>query len=187
MCVLAEISPSWAGVLVLAGLIAIVFTLGRLIKKHSTRDAEAGPGLPRPRGYADAEARLKETAERLTAEIEGVARESRAEVETRVRVLAELLARADAAIGKLPNEEPVPPPPRFEEVYRLADEGLDAAAIAGRTSFERGEVELILGIRTRTTASGRVVRVERPRPADSGPDESASDSGPARGAGEDRA
>ncbi|MHC5054180.1 MAG: hypothetical protein ACYTKD_05630 [Planctomycetota bacterium] len=175
MYLLAEINSSLAGVLVLAGLIALVFTLGRLIRKHknlATRDAGAGPQLPSARAQADAEARLRETAERLMAEIETMARESRAEVETRVRVLAELLARADAAIEKLPGEEPVPPPPRFEEVYRLADEGLDAAAIAGRTSFERGEVELILGVRTRTTASGRVERVERPRP---------------RGAGEDRA
>ena len=43
--------------------------------------------------------------------------------------------------------EPVPQPPRFEEVYRLADEGADAAAIAERTDFERGEVELILSLR----------------------------------------
>ncbi|MHC4252859.1 MAG: hypothetical protein ACYS9X_27390 [Planctomycetota bacterium] len=170
MYLLAEINSSLAGVLVLAGLIALVFTLGRLIKKHSTRDAEAGPQLPSARAHADAEARLRETAERLMAEIEGVARESRAEVETRVRVLAELLARADAAIERLPGAEPVPPPPRFEEVYRLADDGLDAAAIAGRTSFERGEVELILGVRTRTTASGRVERVERPRPSGAGED-----------------
>jgi hypothetical protein len=166
MCFLAEIGPSWAGVLVLAGLIAIVFTLGRLLQKRSGADAGAGTGLPPARAYADAEARLKETDERLMADIETIGRESRAEVETRARVLAELLSRADAVVGRLEGAKPVPPPPRFEEVYRLADEGLDAATIAERTSFERGEVELILGIRTRTTASGRVERVERPRPAD---------------------
>lgn len=152
--------------LVLAGLIAIVFTLGRLIKKHSAGDAGAGAGLPVGRGLADAETRLKETAERLMTEIEGLGRESRAEVETRVRVLAGLLTWADAVVERLEGAKPVPPPPRFEEVYRLTDEGLDSAAIAERTSFERGEVELILGIRTRTTASGRLERVERPRPAD---------------------
>ncbi len=168
---LANISSSWAGVLVLAGLIAIVFTLGRLIKKHSARNAEAWPDLPPARGLADAEARFKETAERMMADIEKMGREARGEVETRVRVLAELLARADAVIDRIEGAEPVPPPPRFEEVYRLVDDGLDAAAIAERTSFERGEIELILGIRTRTTASGRLERVERPR---------------AKGAGEDR-
>ena len=167
---LAEIGTSWAAVLVLAGLIAIVFTLGRLLKRHASGDAGAGPGLPSARGQAEAGARLRETAERLMAEIETLGRESRAEVETRVRVLAELLARADAAIERLEGAEPVPAPPRFEKVYRFADEGLDAAAIAERTSFERGEVELILGIRTRTTASGRLERVERPRPPGAGED-----------------
>ena len=169
MHVIAEIGSSWAGILILAGLIAVVFTLGRLLKRHSGSDAGAGTGLSPARGLADADTRLKETAERLMADIEALGRESRAEVETRVRVLAELLARADAVIEGMERAEPVPPPPRFEEVYRLADEGLDPAAIAGRTSFERGEVELILGIRTRTTASGRVERVERverPPPAD---------------------
>jgi len=174
MFLLAEISPSLAGVLVLAGLIAIIFTLGRLIKKHAPpRNAGGEPALLPGRVDAVAEARLREAADRLMTEIETLGRESRAEVETRVRVLAELLARADAVIeglGGAGAAKPVPPPPRFEEVYRLTDEGLDPAAIAERTSFERGEVELILGIRTRTTASGRFERVERPRPPGVGED-----------------
>ena len=170
MFFLAEIGPSLAGVLVLAGLIAIIFTLGRLIKKHAPRDAGAGPGLVPGRVDAITEARMREIADRLMTEIESLGRESRGEVETRARVLAELLARADAVIDGLEGAKPVPPPPRFEEVYRLTDEGLDAASIAERTSFERGEVELILGIRTRTTASGRLERVERPSPPGTGED-----------------
>jgi len=168
MHILMEIDPSWGAGLVLAGLIAIIFTLGRLIRKHSTRSADEWPGVPTGRGTAEADARLRDAADRLMAEIESVGKETRAEVETRVRVLAELLARADMVIDQIEGTEPVPPPPRFEEVYRLADEGLDAAAIAEHTSFERGEVELILGIRTRTTASGRLERVERPRPGSTG-------------------
>jgi len=168
MHILMEIDPSLAGVLVLAGLIAIIFTLGRLIRKHSARSADEWPGVPTGRGAAGADARLRDTADRLMAEIESVGKETRAEVETRVRVLAELLARADVVIDQIEGTEPVPPPPRFEEVYRLADDGLDPAGIAERTSFERGEVELILGIRTRTTASGRLERVERPRPGGAG-------------------
>jgi len=37
--------------------------------------------------------------------------------------------------------------PRHQEVYALADEGLTPAAIAQRTGFSEGEVELILGLR----------------------------------------
>jgi hypothetical protein len=54
------------------------------------------------------------------------------------------LRRAQSSRGagrKLPGD------PRFAEVYRLADDGLDPAEIAARTEFERGEVELILGLR----------------------------------------
>ena len=95
----------------------------------------------------ETEARLRETSNRLMAEIESLGREVRGQTETRVRVLNELLARADGAISRMQGAEPVPQPPRFEEVYRLADEGADAAAIAERTDFERGEVELILSLR----------------------------------------
>jgi hypothetical protein len=171
MFFLAEIDPSLAGVLILAGLIAIIFTLGRLIKKHTPPpDAGAASGLVPGRVDAITEARLRKVADRLMTEMESLGREARGEVETRVRVLAELLARADVMIEGIEGAKPVPPPPRFEEVYRLADEGLDPASVAERTSFERGEVELILGIRTRTTASGRLERVERPRPPDVGED-----------------
>ena len=149
MPVLAEIDSSWAAALILAGLIALVFTLGRLIRRHSAGVPGAGaapPGGPSP---ADAERRLRETAERLMAEIESLGREMRGQVETRVRVLNELLARTDETISRIEGAERPPAPPRFEEVYRLADDGLEPPSIAERTTFEQGEVELILSLRRR--------------------------------------
>ena len=50
-------------------------------------------------------------------------------------------------MSRMQGADLAPQPPRFEEVYRLADEGVDAAAIAEGTDFERGEVELILSLR----------------------------------------
>jgi hypothetical protein len=44
--------------------------------------------------------------------------------------------------------------PRFAEVYRLADDGLAPPAIAGRTEFESGEVELILSLRAKALREG---------------------------------
>ena len=156
MIVLAGSAPDWTVVLILAGLIALTITLGRLIRRHGPRrGAEADGGLPTGRGVAQTEARLRETSERLMAEIESLGREVRGQTETRVRVLNELLALADTAISRMEGAEPLPQPPRFEEVYRLADAGLDAASIAERTTFERGEVELILSLRRRSTDSQR--------------------------------
>jgi len=44
---------------------------------------------------------------------------------------------------------------RYAHVYSLADDGLDAAAIAGETGMHRGEVELVLSLRRKR------VRVDR--------------------------
>ena len=149
----------WTGVLILAGLIALTITLGRLIRRHGAKEG-VGPGEGlEPGGYVrrgsggavETEARLRETSGRLMAEIETLGREVRGQTETRIRVLNELLARADGVMSRMQGAEPAPQPPRFEEVYRLADEGADAAAIAERTDFERGEVELILSLRRPST------------------------------------
>lgn len=41
--------------------------------------------------------------------------------------------------------------PRHQEIYELADDGLSPVAIAQRTGFAEGEVELILGLRQQST------------------------------------
>jgi hypothetical protein len=57
--------------------------------------------------------------------------------------LSQTLVRRDE-----PSSEPRPPvATRYQEIYALADEGLDAAEIASRLSSPVGEVQLILGLR----------------------------------------
>ncbi len=156
MTILAGISLDWAFALILAGVIALVITLGRLTRRHGGQ-GDGGPASGR--GVAEADERLRETAEGLMAEIDTFGREVQGRVETRVRVLNELLVRADSVASRLDGAEAgagTAPPPQFDEVYQLADEGLDAAAIAARTSFECGEVDLILSLRreSRSRANG---------------------------------
>ena len=65
----------WTGVLILAGLIALTITLGRLIKRHGSGRSDAPDGDLAPGGYvprgsggaAGTEARLRETSNRLMA------------------------------------------------------------------------------------------------------------------------
>ena len=168
---LAEGAMSTVGpVLLIAGAIVLVISLARLFRKRERgRDRAAGAG-----GDTDAVRRLREAADREMARIEEHSREARAEIETKVHVLNGLLVRAEKVIARLegagevprqvgttegPDAAPAaeghaPSDPRFTEVYRLADDGLDPPAIAGRTEFESGEVELILSLRAKASREG---------------------------------
>ncbi len=169
-------------VLLVAGAIVLVISLGRLARKRGR-----GAGGSGGDEYAEAVRRVREAAERELARIEDHSRRARAEIETKTRVMNGLLVRAEKVIARLererggaapsgqlevptdraaPSERPGVPTdraasreklqgdPRFAEVYRLADDGLDPAEIAARTEFERGEVELILGLRAKGPQEG---------------------------------
>jgi len=56
-------------------------------------------------------------------------------------------ARRRGSPSSAPNG--VAPPPRYAEIYALADQGLDPTQIAQQTGVPTGEVELILGLRGR--------------------------------------
>jgi hypothetical protein len=68
---------------------------------------------------------------------------------------AEALKSAGAAgrvsvsgeVAREADRQRLPPQERYEEIYLLADYGLDAAEIAHRVGSPVGEVELILGLR----------------------------------------
>jgi hypothetical protein len=144
---LAEGVTSAVGpVLLTAGAIVLVISLGRLMRRGGVR--------PGGRDWnEDAVRRIREAAEEEIARIELHARDTRAKIETKIHLLNALLVRSEKAIARLEEQETkgggegAPAEERFAEVYRLADGGLDAAGIASRTEFERGEVELILSLR----------------------------------------
>lgn len=107
----------------------------------------------------------------LLVELSEMARQITAQLDTRAARLEVLIKEADEKIASLgatkhasdssaphpvtppsppvpQNAEPAPPDPRHADVYALADQGHDAGQIAGELGRPRGEIELILALRT---------------------------------------
>lgn len=130
---------------------------------------------------------LERDMQNLLVELHDMARQMSAQVETRVAKLELLLEEADAKIARLEGrvDRPVPEempravatdrPPmrlasndeaadRYAELYALADQGLDARAIASRMQRPAGEIELILALRPRVRAAPDAPDVEVTEP-----------------------
>jgi len=92
--------------------------------------------------------------ETLLVELSDMARQITAQLDTRAAKLQELLRQADQAIAQMgrgtspPAAEPeTRDDHRHDDVYALADGGLNAGQIAQRLDRASGEVELILALR----------------------------------------
>jgi hypothetical protein len=105
----------------------------------------------------------------LLVELSEMARQVSAQLDTRAAKLEILIQQADDRIAKLnassdsadacsvpasspaPPESPIPEPPdpRHADIYALADEGREAHEIASQLNRPRGEVELILALRSK--------------------------------------
>jgi len=119
----------------------------------------------KPGSFSDAAELARDELERLLAEIQEVSREHVARLDTKIRLLNQLLAECDhkkkeleALIGRSPAaappsdpppgaKTPKPPNPLHDQVYSLQDAGKDVGEICATTGLEKGEVELILGLR----------------------------------------
>jgi len=105
----------------------------------------------------------REELERLLTEIQDLSREHIARLDTKIRMLNQLLLECDqkkreledvlaraggplpAAAG--PAAPSRPPNPLQSQVYTLQDSGKEILDICAATGLEKGEVELILGLR----------------------------------------
>ncbi|HEX7900437.1 MAG TPA: hypothetical protein VF950_21895 [Planctomycetota bacterium] len=135
-------------VFLLLGVAALVFALARRRRREP-------PDL-RPPGSFDVPSRdPRQELERLLLEIQDLSREHIAKLDTKIRLLNQLLldcdrkkAELEALLGKS-TSSPAPRPanPLHDQVYTLRDAGQDVAAICQATGLEKGEVELILGLR----------------------------------------
>ena len=100
--------------------------------------------------------------ERLLTEIQDLSREHIARLDTKIRMLNQLLLECDqkkkeleALLGKAPGAAPEAPAknstrasnPLHDQVYSLQDSGKEILDICAATGLEKGEVELILGLR----------------------------------------
>ena len=148
------ISPMW--VLAMVGALFVAIVLPRL-RRRRTGGAE-------PMGTFDRAAIKgpREELERLLTDIQDLSREHIARLDTKIRMLDQLLLECDrkkrdleALLGRDPAAgTPAPPPapmrpanPLHEQVYSLKDSGKEVADICTATGLEKGEVELILGLR----------------------------------------
>jgi hypothetical protein len=108
----------------------------------------------------------REELERLLTEIQDLSREHIARLDTKIRMLNQLLLECDqkkreieellsrtAGIpaatppGMLPPGPSRPSNPLHSQVYTLKDSGKELLDICAATGLEKGEVELILGLR----------------------------------------
>ena len=159
----------WLALIVL-GLIVVVMSVGRMLnRKRRARSAEVAAPTPDRRDISRAAAGQ---LEELLRDVEDLAKEMNARLDTKIVTLEALVRQADERIAHLkslscgPDGEGEPAEggrgeslrqggtgtdddERFADIYSLADEGLKVAEISRRTGVLAGEVELILGLRGR--------------------------------------
>jgi hypothetical protein len=89
--------------------------------------------------------------QKLVVDIQELTRQNIAVLDTKMKILQQLIADADARIKALgptaANAGAGAEPPLRQKVFEMADRGLDAHQIGRQLGMERGEVDLILGLR----------------------------------------
>jgi len=90
----------------------------------------------------------------LVTELQDVSRQQIAQLDTKIRMLQQLIADADARIRELRSladrggaPAARPANPLHDRVYALADAGRAVADICTETGLDEGDVQLILGLR----------------------------------------
>lgn len=148
-------SPT-AGVVLVVLVVAALFiavVLPRLRRRQDGPRETLG-------SFGSAAGGAREELERLLTEIQDLSREHIARLDTKIRMLNQLLLECDqkkreleALLGKAgiaPAETPAPAKPAnplHDQVYSLQDSGKEILDICAATGLEKGEVELILGLR----------------------------------------
>ena len=141
--------------LIVVGIVALLIflILPRLMKR-------SGTPLLRPGSFDEPDTGPRVELERLLTDIQEISREQIAKLDTKIRMMNQLLLECDQKKKELEGllqksgtaPAPSAPPPRpsnplHTEVYTLQDSGKDLAEICTKTGLEEGEVELILGLR----------------------------------------
>lgn len=156
-------------------VLAIIFlTIVMISTGRRVRESRALTGRPARERYAELESRQssRRDVEQATIELDKVARQVHAQIDTKLVRLEVLIRDADKRIAELSaavGDRQRPPPfevtlaeetpaaagetapegsdERFASIYQWADKGLTAGQIADKVDRAQGEVELILGLR----------------------------------------
>ena len=146
-------STVWVTLIVVALFVAVI--LPRLRRRKEGPREMLG-------SFGASSGGTREELERLLTEIQDLSREHIARLDTKIRMLNQLLLECDqkkreleALLGKAPAPDaaarPAPAPrapnPLHDQVYTLQDSGKEVLDICAATGLEKGEVELILGLR----------------------------------------
>lgn len=150
-------STVWITLVVLALFIAVV--LPRLRRGKSGPQDTLG-------SFGASSGGTREELERLLTEIQDLSREHIARLDTKIRMLNQLLLECDqkkkdledliaktSGLPAAPPEGTLPQGPHrtanplHTQVYTLKDSGKELLDICAATGLEKGEVELILGLR----------------------------------------
>jgi len=147
----------WITLIVVALFVAVV--LPRLRRRKDGPQETLG-------SFGASSGGTREELERLLTEIQDLSREQIARLDTKIRMLNQLLLECDQkkrdledliakasglpeppAPGLLPPAPARPANPLHAQVYTLKDSGKELLDICAATGLEKGEVELILGLR----------------------------------------
>ncbi len=169
-------SPRVAAGLAFAAFLVVYLLFIRPLRKKGRKDPLDKP--PGASVFSQQRA-VERDMSNLLVEMSEMARQMTSQLDTRAAKLELLIKEADdriatlkraaAGITTLPPDEqiiptslfsdppsealpsaPPPPDPRHLEVYELADQGLSIQEIAQELSRPKGEIELILALRTGT-------------------------------------
>ncbi len=137
-------------------LLFLSLILPRMAARKKASSA-APPMLSRERGQE-----MQRTLDEVFLQLQEFSRETMGKLDTRIRMLNQLVVDADERIRKLQSLPPIPPTiaaaaapapppaptnPLHERIYRLLDKGTSLGEVARDVGLPKGEVELIAGLR----------------------------------------
>jgi len=154
---LTNLDPFQKWAIVCAAALTIVYAVMRPWRKR--KDPLARPPLS-----LSAQREVEKQMTELLVELEQMARQMSAQLETRAAKLELLIKDADQRIAALQAAGPtadllppaslaLPPDPLHAEVYDLAGQGHSARQIAQRLGRPYGEIELVLALRGHENAT----------------------------------
>ncbi len=147
-------------------VVAVIFLLiGTRLRRHQNKNIreEAMRKIPSLREHRSVQTEL----EKLLVDLQDLARQINAQIDTRFCKLEVLIKEADEKIRKLQALKNGSNPPTLQEesdpekslIYKLADAGKSSVEIARELNKNTGEIELILSLR-RSRRSGIDYRIE---------------------------
>ena len=144
------------GLMLLAGIIILITAFLRIPRVRRQKMEARKRALPDASGGAG----LKRTMDELVVSLHEMSRELNAQLDTKMRAIDTLLRKSEEVTTRLeaalaeaerPNGQSGANAARYDDIYRMADQGMTATEIARAKGLQPGEIELILNLRRKRT------------------------------------